>query len=653
LNSRFSAFLGTWLLVLCILLAPHPAAAKGVVLNFSDVDIATMVKFISDLTGKNFVMDDRVKGKISVYSPAKLSTEEAFNVFTSVLELKGFTVTQAGKVYKIVPTSSAKQSGMKILTDAERAPVNDAYVAQVISLSNISAQDAVPLLQPVISKDGYINSFGPANMLLVVDSSLNIQKVLGILDLIDTEQQRDKAEMVFLKNASADNAAGVIRDWLGSKGSSTRIGAAQVPSGSASVGGGGVGPRVIADSRLNALIVFGSDKDKAEIRKLVALIDVVPPTTSSKINVYYLENADATEVAKVLDGVIKGGTPTPVGIQAGAPQSVFEGGKVSITPDKATNSLVIMASPTDYQNLREVIQKLDKQRRQVYVQALIAEVSQNKLKELGVEWGFIGGASNGTVATIGFYDPYGAVSSLTALLQALSAAGITNNNLQLGSAANFPAVLKALESVDAINVLSTPTILTSDNKEAEIFVGENVPFKGNVTISNTTTPSFQSIDRKDTGIILKITPQISEGENIKLDIYQEISAVKAVNDPQAADLTTTKRSAKTSVVVKNLETVAIGGLIQDKEEVINHKIPLLGDIPFLGYLFKSTSTERDKTNLLILLNPRIIKSATDLAAVTDQQKAKFVSESKRDEPYNINRQLNQALPPQQEPQRKQ
>src|SRR6266704_1375675 len=319
--------------MLCILLTPLPAAAKGVVLNFSDVDISTMVKFISDLTGKNFVLDDRVKGKISVYSPTKLTPDEAFNVFTSVLELKGFTLTRIGKVYKIIPTSAAKQSGMKLLTDGERGPVNETYVARVIELDHIAAQEAVTFLQPVISKDGYISSFGPANMVLVVDSSLNIQKLLGIIELIDTDQRRDKAELVFLKNAGAENVAKVVQEWLKSRDKSGK------PAGQGA--GGGI---IVPDARLNALVVFGSDKDKQDVKSLVAMLDVVPPSTSSKVNVYYLENADATDVAKVMDGVVKGSaaaaTPGAPGAAAAPQQSPFEGGKITITPDKATNSLV-------------------------------------------------------------------------------------------------------------------------------------------------------------------------------------------------------------------------------------------------------------------------------------------------------------------------
>lgn len=632
-----------------LLVAPNLVMAKGVVLNFTDVDIATMVKFISDLTGKNFIMDDRVKGKISVFSPAKLSNEEAYNVFTSVLELKGFTVVPAGKVLKIVPTASARQSGMKVFADGERGVVNDTYQARVIPLSHVAPQDAVTFLQPLVSKDGQISAFGAANMILVVDSAFNMQKILGILKYIDTDQIREGAEIVFLKNAGAESTATTVRDWLAGKtSSSARTGqpaAAGAAGGSGSVSGGGSGATVVADTRLNALIIFGSERDKADVKKLVALIDVVPPTTSSKVNVFYLENAEAVEVAKVLDGLVKGSATAPAGAAATtAPQmALFEGGKVSITPDKATNSLVILASPNDYQNLLAVIQKLDRRSRQVFVQAMIAEVSLSKARQLGVQWGFLGGGSTGTVSAVGSYDPNGAISSLASTLSTLTSAGVDASKLNVfGSAANFAVVLQALQTNGAVNVLSTPNVMTTDNKEAEIFVGENVPFVSGTNLTSTGL-SQQSIERKDTGIILKIKPQISEGEYIKLDIYQEISAVKDFGTAANQSLGTTKRSAKTTVVVKNTDTVVIGGLIQDKDTVTESKVPLLGDIPGLGWLFKTKSTSRDKTNLLIMLTPRIIKDARDMADVSVNERSNFGDAVKRDVAIDIDQMIKQQM----------
>jgi general secretion pathway protein D len=596
-------------LIGALLASPVIAApAKGVVLNFNEVDISTMVKFISDLTGKNFILDDRVKGKISVYSPSKLSIEEAYNVFTSVLELKGFTVVQSGKVAKIVPSSSARQSGFKLLPSGEQAPVNENYVAQVIKLEFITAQEAVTFLQPMISKDGHISAFGPGNLLLMVDSAINIRKLHALLQTIDTERTREGLEIIYLKNASAESTVTTIRQWLsGSDGRPAREQAVSAGSGASSV---------LADQRLNALLIFGNEMTKKSIRELVAKLDVAPPEASSKVNVYYLENSDATEMAKVLDGVVKGisaqATAQPGG---GAPQtSAFDSGKVTITPDKASNSLVIMASPTDYNNLIQVIKKLDRRSKQVFVQVLIAEVSLDKSSELGLQSGVIGGGSpNSNLTIAGLYDPLGTLGTVGSVIAAGGALspGVT------ASPMNVTAVLKALNKNGLLNILSTPNILTSDNKEAEINVGENVPFQGSATQSTIGTTT--SVERKDIGINLKIKPQISEGDYIRMDINQEISAVKD-SKGQAIDLVTTKRSAKTSIVVKDKETVAIGGLIQDTEEETVSKVPLLGDIPLLGWLFKSKSKTRKKTNLMILLTPNIVKDAADLAELTRAQR---------------------------------
>ncbi|NVN92414.1 MAG: type II secretion system secretin GspD [Desulfuromonadales bacterium] len=618
----------TLLLAAHLLSVPAQAAGKGVVLNFNEVDIATMVKFISDLTGKNFILDDRVKGKISVYSPSKLSIEEAYNVFVSVLELKGFTVVQSGRVAKIIPSASAKQSGFTLLPQGERAPVNENYVAMVTKLENITAQEAMTFLQPMVSKDGYLSIFGPGNLILMVDSSLNIRKLQGILETIDTERTREGVEIIYLKNASAESAATVLRQWL--TGGESKV--ASQPG--AQAGSSGLG-NVLADQRLNALLVCGNDKIKQAVREMVAKLDVTPPEASSKVNVYYLENTDATEMAKVLEGVVKGiSSQTAATGQAGvaAPQTpTFESGKVTITPDKASNSLVIMASSSDYANLVQVIKKLDRRSKQVFVQVLIAEVSLDKSRELGLQSGVLGGAALNKYLTVaGLYDPMGSLASVGTAIGSLTSA-ISKPDITPGPV-NITAVLKALEKHDLLNILSTPNILTSDNKEAEINVGENVPFQGATTQNTVTTTT--SIERKDVGIKLKITPQISEGDYIRLKIEQEISAVK--NDKgQAVDLVTTTRSAKTNIVIKDKETVVIGGLIQDSDEDVISKVPFLGDIPGLGWLFKTKTKSHKKTNLLILLTPSIVRDAADLAAVSSTQRTTFGEAAKKVEPVDV------------------
>jgi general secretion pathway protein D len=546
-----------------------------------------------------------------------------------VLELKGFTVVQSGKVGKIVPSASARQSGFTLLPTGKLAPINENYVAQVNKLENISAQEALIFLQPMISKDGHISAFGPGNLILMVDSSLNIRKLQEILQTIDNERSRDGLEIIYLKYASAESTAVTIRQWL----SGTDAKATGQPATS-----GGVSGNVMADLRLNALLVFGNENIKTAVRELVTKLDVQPPEASSKVNVYYLENTDATEMSKVLEGVVKGFTAQATAGQPGAaaPQlSPFESGKVTVTPDKGSNSLVIMASPNDYNNLVQVIKKLDRRSKQVFVQVLIAEVSLDKSRELGLQGGVIGGGVLNKYLTVaGLYDPLG---TLTSIGTAISAAGGKLSPTLTASPVNITAVLKALDKEGLVNILSTPNILTSDNKEAEINVGENVPFQGSATQSSIGTTT--SVERKDIGINLKIKPQISEGDYIRMDINQEISAVK--NDKgQAVDLVTTKRSAKTSIVVKDKETVVIGGLIQDSEDVNVQKVPFLGDIPVIGWLFKTTTKSRKKTNLMILLTPHIIKDASDLMTITEDQRERFGTSAKEVKPVDVQKEIS-------------
>jgi general secretion pathway protein D len=294
-----------------------------------------------------------------------------------------------------------------------------------------------------------------------------------------------------------------------------------------------------------------------------------------------------------------------------------------------------MASPADYQNLLQVVQKLDRKRRQVFVQASIVEISLDKAKELGIQWGFFGGASSGDVSTAGIYDPFSTLAPFFAAVGQLSQAGLLPKDMQLNTAANFPFILKAMQSNGMLNILSSPTILTSDNKEAEIFVGENVPFLGTSTINGAT--SQQSIERKDTGITLKITPQITDGDYIKLDVLQEISALKDTIQigVDSTDRSITKRSAKTSVIVKDQETVAIGGLISEIERSSESRVPFLGDLPLLGYLFRSKTSKMEKTNLILLLTPKVIRDGRELDDITRQQRERFKEAAEKTDFTNI------------------
>ena len=621
--------------------------SSNVTFNFVDVDLPVITKFIREITGKYFIFDERVKGKITIIAPSKLSIDEAYNLFTSVLELKGFTVVPSGvDAYKIIPSTEAKQRGMQIST--EGMPINESYVARLLAFKHISADDALRFLQPLVSKDGYIAIFGPGNLLLVIDSGLNVEKILSLVELIDKPSTTEMPEVVLLKYSTADAVAKILNDGLGrgrvrgAPGQQTGIeGASAVP-----------------DQRLNAIVLFGDRGGREAMKNLIALIDTPAPEAQGRINVYFLENADATDLSKVLEGMIKGaqaGKPAAAGAP-GSQASPFEAaGGITVTADKASNALVIVASPTDYQNLYQTIKQLDKRRRQVYVEAMIVEASMDKLRNLGVQWRATATKGGSPVAIGGF----GTIDQTTfqTILQGLQGAtmgGLGNflnvpittvdsSGLPIQQTLQIPgyAALFSLNDFrDTVNILSTPQILTSDNKEAEILVGENVPFisQSQTSVSNTVTTGgtaipgvLNSIVRQDVGIILKITPQITEGDHVKLDIYQEISSVKNQSDALTVSVgpTITKRSTKTSVVVKDNATVVIGGLMQENDEEAVTKMPFLGDIPLLGWAFKTRKVTKNKTNLIVFLNPHVIKEPGRLAEITMEKQKEFAVANKR------------------------
>jgi general secretion pathway protein D len=635
---------------------------KKVTFNFVDVDISTVVKFISEITGKNFVFDDRVKGNITIIAPSKLTIDEAFSLFTSVLELKGFTIIPSGKIYKIVPVSQARQSGTEIIKEGG-APVSDTYVTRLVQLKSISSVNAVNFLQPIVSRDGYIASFGPSNMLMIVDSVANIEKVLEILDAID-KPGVEEPELVLLRYANAEDVVKIITEAIG-------ISSKTQPSGVRTPRPIGVGgtvsveearANVFADVRLNAVVLLADKQEKEAMKRIIALLDVPLPEATSKINVYFLEYADATELSKVLEGMITGiSTQVRTGVQP--PKSPFElGGKVTITADKATNSLIIVASPPDYQSLLQIIKQLDKRRKQVYVEAMIIEASIDKLRDLGIKWRMTAKKNGNPIAIGGFGTiDNAAMENILSGLTGLTVGGLGNFlDIPLttvgtdGTATTstltvpgFAALFSLNEFRDSVNVLSTPQILTSDNKEAEIVVGENVPFiaqrERDITTTNTV---LNSIERKDVGITLRITPQITEGDYVKLDIYQEISALKQESENILINVgpTTTKRSTKTSVVVKDNQTVVIGGLMQEKEEENMTKVPLLGDIPILGWFFKYKSTSKNKTNLLVFLSPHIIREEEQLTRLTDDKKLEFAKSEGRYKQGEVLVKFNEGTP---------
>jgi len=507
---------------------------RMVTLDFNNVDLQTFVKFISELTGKNFVLDEKVQGKVTVISPTKISVDEAYQVFLTVLDMKGFTAVGENKVIKLFPSREAKQSGVSIVTEEKPLPADENYETRVLRLNYISASEISRLIAPLISKDGSSIPYPQTNTLILTDVKSNMVKLLNLIAELDKEPQKGK---------------------------------------------GG-------------------------------------------IYVHYLQNASAEDMAKVLANLTSRAPARPAAGQAPQDAAVhFEGG-ISITSDKATNSLIIMASPEDYERLKSIIERLDIRRKQVYVEAAIVEMGIDKARDIGFEWRTTKNVAAGETIVAGgtlLAPPGAGISSFSVnplSVSGLVAAGV-KGYLPDGATLNVGALVRLFQADTDVNVLSTPNILTLDNQEAKIIVGQNVPFITGV--SQTAGGNVQAtIERKDVGIQLRITPHTTESDLVRLDIYQEISSLAGsvpVGTDQEVPITN-KRSAETSVVVRDQETIVIAGLIKDDVTVTERKVPFLGDIPILGHLFKYEGRKKVKTNLMIFLTPHIIRDAETLEAIS-------------------------------------
>lgn len=649
---------------------PVPTTAPAVKptylsMDFTDVELPVLIKFMSEQTKRNFIFDERVTGKITIVSPRRVTLEEAYNVFLSVLQVKGYTVVELGNTLKIVPLGTVRQENLPTSGDNQTRGASE-FVSRLIPLQNVESAEIVGILSPLVSKDGLLSPFPATNTLLLIDSSSNIDRILRIIAEIDIPSAGASLRLFPLKNASASEVAKLIEQLYAD------VAPVATPAAATPTGRGGkaarsvttaagtrakaVGIKVIPDVRTNTLIVQASVDLLTDIETLIKKIDVAAPENTGKINVVYLENADAEEVAKVLASLSERKTTTaaatapgaaPAVVAKGAITAELEGG-VKIAADKATNSLIVIASANDFQTLLEVVKKLDIRRRQVYVEALIMEISLEKGRDVGSE--FRGAIDTGNGAAIvgsnfdfsgNVNDLFSAISSGNPLLfsgTGMIAGGIAGN-VNLPDGTSIPAVtavLRAAQSLENVNILSSPHLLTLDNKEAEIIVGENVPFitsqsRDATNLSNTTN----TIERKDVGVTLRITPHIHESNFVSLDIYQESSSVKSTSilDASKVGPTTTKRSAKTSVLVSNGDTVVLGGMMQEQVGNIERKVPFLGDIPILGWLFKYNSVSRKKTNMLIFLTPRIITDPKQMNGIAAEQRKKmdvFVEKNKED-----------------------
>jgi general secretion pathway protein D len=603
-------------------------------IDFNNVDIRVFIKFISELTEKNFVVDQRVKGKVTIVSPARISVKEAYKVFESVLEVHGYATVKAGEVTKIIPAPDARSKSVETRLFEEVTSPEDKIVTQLIPLKYASANEVKKLFAPMISKSSVILAYNPTNTLIVTDVYSNIRRLLRILGAIDVIGMGQELSVIPLEYADSTKFVKILSSIFQSR---------RKPKP------GDVATQIkfVADERTNTLVVLASEVETLRIKSLIQLLDRETPRGKEKIRVYYLEHADAEELAKVLQEL-----PTKQGSAPEAKKIPFVSEKVKITSDNATNSLIIMGDTDDYQVLEEIIKKLDVPRAMVYIESLIMEVDVEKDFSLGVEW-FAGGKTKIGDKNAAFGGAFKQESSLlpTAPVTTLPfssgfSLGIFSEAVTIGGMTfpNLAAVVNAYQKDKDIHILSTPQVLTMDNEEATIYVGKNVPFQTRSALTDTgQVDTYSYYEYKDVGITLKITPQISKDRMVRLNIFQEVTKLDQFATVTPDRPATFKRTIETTVIVKDTHTVVIGGLIDDSLSETEYKVPCLGDIPLLGYLFKGVSSGGEKTNLFVFLTPHVIKSPVEAKDIL-KEKEQYMNEIKEGNIKMYNQSTDEAEP---------
>jgi general secretion pathway protein D len=616
----------TRFLLICLLLTPiavppvsaagesldAPASERLVTLNLNDVDINVFIQFVSELTGKNFVVDQRVRGNVTVIAPSRIPVSDMYRVFESVLQIHGFSAVAAGQVVKIVPSAEARTMNIDTGPVQGQKTSGDELVTRIIPLTHADADELKRLLTPLISRNAVIGAIADANQLIVTDTAASIRRLMKIIGEVDIADNRRELRVFPLEYANGGKLAELLTTLFPSLAPSKR----GRPTKTATA-------TFVADERTNSLVVIAPRAEIARIKDLVYLLDGQVLREKGNLRVYYLKNAKAEELAKVLQDLpAKGSAAQPV--KGARPILTATAG---IYADAATNSLILSAeSEEELQTLENVIARLDSPRAMVHVEVLIMEVNARDDLRIGVEWTAVGETQIGGKAAAlgggfvqapqdsalpGFVNgtfPNGfAVGVFT---EAIDIAGVQFNNLT--------ALVQAVKDESNVNVISTPQILITDQEEAKINVGKNIPFQ--TRTSSSFDQTYLSFEYRDVGTTLKVTPQISDNETVRLNIGLEVSLLESTTDFKP---TTLVRTIDTSVLVKDSGTVVIGGLIENSPARSENKVPLLGDIPLLGWLFKEQAQSRQKTNLLVFLTPRVLKKSDDASGLAKEKQAWF------------------------------
>ena len=604
----------------------HLAPAQDFTVNLKETDIQELIKFVAEATGTTIVVDPAVKGKVKVVSSKPVSRSELYELFLSILEVHGYTAVRSGGVVRVIQSKDARSAPVEV-RDGKSSLTSDEYVTQVIRLENISAAKLIPVLRPLVPQQAHMAAYAPSNAIIISDVSSNIDRIRDIIERMDRSAVQ-QTDIIKLRYAVAEDVVRML-DQLNK---------------SEAKKGGGAEPNVllVADSRTNSVLVSGDEIERARVSKLIDHLDT-PLEQSGNVKVVYLEYADAVEIAEVLTRVMQNIDRVGTG-EGGKPQRSSSGNSATIEADQGTNALIITADTDEMAALEAVIHRLDIRRAQVLVEAIIEEMELIDGQDLGLQWlfaeddGFFGSNINANDARARRIaeavipprdgDDDGIVTDDGFDLSNLAGALAQTPGLSMGWGTvdddfTMAVILNALKEQQNANILSTPSLLTLDNQEAYITVGQNVPF---VTGSYTNTGAggdgaqnpFQTIERENVGTTLSVTPHINEGDSVVLDIEQEVSSLTGLT-LIASDVITNERKIQTKILAQDGRVVVLGGLIKDDVQDAQQKVPILGDIPFLGRLFRTDAVQVTKSNLLVFIRPTIIRDNEQLAGATAEK----------------------------------
>ena len=597
--------------------AEKSASGRYVSIDFNDVDIEVFIKFISELTGRNFVIDQRVKGKVTIISPTKISVKEAYKVFESVLEVHGYTVVDAGEVTKIIPSPYARTMNIETRLKKEMDSPEDKIVTQLIHLKYADPNEVKQLCAPLVSKSSVVLAYEPTNMLIITDVYSNITRLMKIIEAIDVTGIGKEISVIPVEHADAQELVKIIDSVFNEQRRQRKRPEQAI--------------NLVADQRTNIIVVMGSKGDTDQVKKLIDMLDKKMPKGKERIHVVYLQHAKAEDLAQVLQEL-----PSKSGGEAeqGKKVAPIVSQDIQISADKATNSLIIRAEKDDYQILQDIIDKLDIQRSMVYIEVLIMEINKEKSLNLGTEWivggeaayqdkeGVYGGGFTGGAAIGGDPGYLSTTASATGSASAASALppgfslGVFGENITVGDV-SFPTIqgiVQLYKKDKDVNILQTPQLLTTDNETAKITVGKNVPF---LTKSASGDTNYNNFEYKDVGISLEITPQINKNRQIRLEILEEVNTLESTT--ATFQPTTLKRTIETTVLVDDKNTVVLGGLIDESLSSTEYKVPCLGSIPVIGWLFKSMGKGNEETNLFVFLTPHVVEGAEDARTIYDSK----------------------------------